>query len=165
MTHSRTLKFLGTVSRGIGKYSEMTIPGREALSDAPADWPLRLCPGSLNVLIDFYPEGFTEPSGRSRGAYQLDDGSFKPEFIIPGDLITGNKLIHDGRAAAAQVWRACLQISDRAEIMPCWVLRRFGSNVGKGVGGNVREIVADEHLRTRHHLQEGESVALELIEG
>ena len=45
------------------------------------------------------------------------------------------------------------------------MLRRFGSNVGKGVGGNVLEIVADEHLRTRHHLQDGESVVLELIEG
>jgi hypothetical protein len=165
MMHRKTIRFLGTVSSGVGRHCEMTIPGRRALPNAPEDWPVELCPGSLNILIDVYPEGFTQPVGRSGGAYQLDEGSFEPAFIIPGDLITGNELIQEGRPADAQVWRARLQIADRAETVPCWVLRRIGSNVGKGKCGNVLEIVAEEHLRKRHHLQDGERVTLELVEG
>lgn len=143
----------------------MKIPGRSALVEAPIDWPEELCPGSLNVLIDTYPDGFSPPIGRDRGAYQLDDGSFGPEFIIDGNLITENMLRHEGMPAAAQTWRALLHIEERCEAIACWVLRRFGSNVGVGKGGNVLEVVAKNHLRSVLNLENGQRVNLELIEG
>jgi hypothetical protein len=164
MTAIRTLTFQGTVSGGAGKHSEMLIPDLGALPDAPDDWPERLCPGSLNIVIAAYPEGFSEPVGRTRGVYQLDDGAFPPAFVIPGDLMTENKLVHNGGPAPAQVWRARLQVAGRSGIIPCWVLRRFGSNVGKGRGGNVLEIVSADHLREAYDLRDDHGVTLELFE-
>lgn len=165
MPENRTLIFHGTISAGIGQHSDMSIPGRELLPDAPPDWPDRLCPGSLNVVINDYPEGFAAPAGRSRGVYQLDDGAFRPAFIIAGDRIAANKLLHKGEPAAAQVWRARLQVSGRSDPIACWVLRRLGSNVGKGKPGNVLEIVSAHHLRASHKLDDGQAAALILIEG
>jgi|GraSoiStandDraft_55_1057291.scaffolds.fasta_scaffold67281_4 hypothetical protein len=45
------LVFGGVVSSGIGHHAELYVPGRAELSTAPADWPERLHPGSLNVSI------------------------------------------------------------------------------------------------------------------
>lgn len=165
MTAIRTLTFQGTVTGGAGKHSEMLIPGREALPDAPDDWPECLCPGSLNVVIAAYPEGFSEPVGRTCGVYRLDDGAFRPAFVIPGDRITENKLVHNGGPASAQVWRARLQAAGRPGVISCWVLRRFGSNVGKGRSGNVLEIVSADRLREAHDLRDDQTVRLELFEG
>lgn len=162
----RTLDFRGRITSGVGLYSEMVIPGRQALSHAPSDWPVKVCPGSLNVVIDAYPHGFTEPVGRSRGVYQLDDGHFRPEFVIPGRLIMNNKLMNNGEAASAQVWRARLLLTKDTTKIECWALRRFGSNVGKGKGGNVLELLSEHHLRTKYDLgQDHEPVVVTLIEG
>jgi hypothetical protein len=165
MIEEKILAFSGALTAGVGQHSEMSIPGRDALPDAPPNWPKRLCPGSLNVLITAYPEGFTEPANMSGGVYQLDDGRFTPAFTIPGDLITENKLLHNGRPAAAQVWRARLHATGRADALACWVLRRLGSNVGRGKGGNVLELVSAEHLRTKYELRDGQDVVLEVLEG
>ena len=160
------LEFKGQITTGVGRYSNMVIPGREKLSEAPADWPTKLCPGSLNVVIDEYPEGFTPPAGRSGGVYRLDDGSYAPEFVIPGQLIVNNGLKYNGEPASAQVWRARLHVVSRSEEIDCWVLRRFGSNVGKDRAGDVLEIVSKDHLRSLHDLHEdGKSVIVVLIEG
>lgn len=166
MADIRTIEFHGVITPGVGRYSDMTIPGRSALDAAPDDWPEELCRGSLNVLVETYPKGFSPPVNRTGGAYQLDDEAFSPAFVIPGELIAENLLKdNDGRPASAQVWRARLKLKQRGDVIECWVLRRFGSNVGKGGPGNVLEIVSDTHLRTAHNLKDGEPVALELIEG
>ena len=161
------LEFKGQITTGVGRYSNMVIPGREELPEAPADWPTKLCPGSFNVVIDEYPKGFTPPAGRSGGVYKLDDGSYAPEFVIPGQLIVNNGLKYNGEPASAQVWRARLHVVSRSEDIDCWVLRRFGSNVGSGgIPGNVLEIVSEDHLRNLHDLHEdGEPVVVVLIEG
>lgn len=157
------LIFCGSITCGAGKHSEMTIPGQTHLPNAPEDWPEKLCPGSLNVLVDKYPDGFSAPVGRTLGSYQLDDGAFQPAFIIPGNDISENKLMHDGKPSSAQVWRAQLYVTDRHVTIHCWVVRRFGSNVGRGQSGNVLEIVAEAHLRNTHSLKDGERVVLELM--
>lgn len=162
----RMLEFRGRITGGVGLYSEMVIPGRQELSRAPSDWPVKICPGSLNVVIDAYPDGFTEPVGGSRGVYQLDDGRFRPEFVVPGPLIVNNKLMHNGEAASAQVWRARLLLTNGATKVECWAVRRFGSNVGKGQRGNVLELVSEHHLRTKYNLnKDDEPVVVTLIEG
>lgn len=51
MTKNSTLEFGGCIAARVGRYSEMTIPARRMLPDGPADWPKKLYPGSLNVLI------------------------------------------------------------------------------------------------------------------
>lgn len=165
MPASRSLIFGGSITGGVGLHNEMVIPGRSVVAGSPDDWPEELCPGSLNVLIEEYPDSFSPPSGRRRGAYQLDDGNFRPEFVIEGNQITENKLLRDGKPASAQVWRALLHVANRSEPISCWVLRRFGSNVGKGMGGNVLEVVAQDHLRSAFDLEDGQRVKLELIEG
>ncbi len=43
------LKFEGVVAAGIGKHSELIVPGRVVLREPPHDWPEVLFPGSLNV--------------------------------------------------------------------------------------------------------------------
>ena len=35
------------------------MPGKQALANAPYDWPEQLCSGSLNVSITGYPADFT----------------------------------------------------------------------------------------------------------
>jgi len=164
MDERRNLRFQGAICSGVGKHSEMLMPGRSALSNAPDDWPEKLCPGSLNVLIQVYPEGFGEPRGRSGGVYQLDTGSFQPALTIPGSLISANKLIHNGQPAAAQVWRSVLETNGGSPNIRCWVLRRFGSSVGSGKPGNVLEIVSDQHLRDTYGIHDGDRVALVLFE-
>jgi len=161
----RTLEFRGRITGGKGLYSEMVIPGRQELSHTPWDWPVKVCPGSLNVVIDEYPAGFTEPIGRSGGVYQLDDENFVPEFVIPGRLIVNNNLSYNDEPASAQVWRARLLLTRHGTMADCWVLRRFGSNVGKGKGGNVLELVSEHHLRTKYDLHQcDEPVTVILVE-
>ena len=60
---SQRLTFQGRITSGVGRYSDMVIPDRKALPDAPPDWPEQLRAGSLNVVVDQWPNGFTPPSG------------------------------------------------------------------------------------------------------
>ena len=162
-----SLRFEGRIVGGMGLYSNMEIPGRGKLSNAPAGWPDVLQPGSLNVFIEIYPEGFRPPVGRSEGAYRLDNQNLPCAFMIPGDQITQNKLIYQGGPSPAQVWRARIEVLDKGLSIDCWVLRRLGSNAGyNNQGGNVLEIVSDKHLRTEYGLEEdGHRVALTLLAG
>ena len=94
----QTLEFRGRIVSGIGQYSLMVIPGKGNLTDAAPDWPDQLYRGSLNILIDEYPDGFKPPQGRAEGAYRLDDQTFRCAFVI------------EGKPAPAQVWKAKLNL-------------------------------------------------------
>jgi CTP-dependent riboflavin kinase len=121
------LEFVGNVINGIGKHSELFIPGRPQLSDCPVDWPIKLFSGSLNVRISKYPDEFAA-RGLPPLVTSLDIASFEPQFTIARHLMHINALAatqampHRGNA---QVWRASLITSNRE--VQCWVLRRFGS--------------------------------------
>ncbi len=139
------LRFEGLVKAGIGKHSELLVPGRGVLRHAPHDWPELLCPGSLNVRVDRYPASLGQHRLSNRIA-ELDRSLFKPEFEIPRDLLGDNQLgPRPGvpRGGDAQVWRARLTTLDASLTLTCWALRRFGSGVGEQL-----EFVAAEKLRS-----------------
>ncbi|MGA8348743.1 MAG: hypothetical protein ACXWPK_09230 [Isosphaeraceae bacterium] len=148
----RKLEFIGTVRSNKGECSvQMVVPGRDSLVVAPADWPVRLAPGTLNIGVndDGFPEGFEE-IGEGDGLKKFDEGKFRPELAIPPWRIAGNTLppIPDQpMRGAAQVWRAELQVIFTDRVAKCWMLRRIGSGIVSQI-----ELVAQEHLRSRLNL-------------
>lgn len=140
------LVFEGFITKGIGRHSELGVPGRSALPTAPADWPEVLCPGSLNVRIHKYPEAFDD-RGIKRATTALDAAQFIPEFEIPREMLANNRLgpkPRVPRGGDAQVWRAVLEVIETGEKLNCWVLRRFGSGLADQL-----ELVSEEKLRDR----------------
>jgi hypothetical protein len=138
------LIFAGDVVNGIGKHVELIVPGRNEISGAPADWPERLCPGSLNIFVSVYPLEFAArriaPNMKS-----LDIAGFIPEFTIAQAAMKNNKLMtlpNMPVRGSAQVWRATLEANGKTH--SCWVLRRFGSALDK-----VIERVSDVKLRDK----------------
>jgi hypothetical protein len=83
--------FGGVVSSGIGHHATLYVPGRAELRNAPADWPERLHPGSLNVSVDQYPPEFMN-RGLRNSVSELDLGRFVPEFEILRDQFQNNKI-------------------------------------------------------------------------
>ena len=165
------LSFEGQIAGGLGEHAEMHFPGREELLEAPDDWPASLYPGSLNVVVfeEGYPAGFVAPEMGGNGVRELDGGEFAPAFVIPGGLIGGNKLLTptDPRRGSAQVWRATVRVARDAQAYDCWVVRRIGSGVGKGLAGNVLEMMSDKRLRTELGVgdPDGERVSVTIFEG
>lgn len=93
----RKLEFIGTVRSNPGNLTEVTVlPGRDRLFLAPADWPTKLAPGTLNIVVneDGFPEGFAE-IGKGDGLQKLDEGRFRPGLVIPQRKIAGNTLKPD----------------------------------------------------------------------
>lgn len=154
------MRFKGKITDGIGKHVELVVPGREDLESAPADWPVKLQPGSLNILVDTsgYPEAFVSmPLGCS--VANLDDDCLPPVFQIPRDKMHNNKLTptpESPRRGTGQVWRATLT-TDMVKI-DCWVLRRIGSGFVDKL-----ELVSHEHLRNTYNLQNDQHVTVILI--
>jgi CTP-dependent riboflavin kinase len=104
-----------------------------------------LFPGSLNVDV-------TQPASLQT---DLDEGRPKPAILIPKrELINMPHYIGDGQA-----W-AC-ELTGRKFPAPvsCWIFRRIGSRVPRG----VIEIVARAKLRDAYGLEHGEKVAIELF--
>ncbi len=147
------LVFQGAIISGIGRYSDLMIPGRDELPQAPGDWPKTLYRGSLNIKIDpeGYPREFEAFCGPRKVPF-LDTGFFPPEFTIHRDQIVNNKLEprpNCERRGHAQVWRAHVKVVDTSTTFDCWVLRRFGSGLCDQL-----ECVSEDHLRSRHNLQD-----------
>lgn len=165
------LSFEGQIAGGVGKYAELHFPGTEELPEAPDDWPASLYPGSLNMVVseEGYPAGFVAPEMGGNGVRDLDSGEFAPAFVIPGGLIGGNRLLtpNDPKRGSAQVWRATVRVARDAHAYDCWVVRRIGSRVGKGLVGNVLEMMSDKRLRTELGVggPDGERVSVTIFEG
>lgn len=129
---------------GVGRHATLHVPGHLELSCAPADWPDRLHPGSLNVQVDKCPVEFGQ-RGLPHSVEVLDTGWLVPAFEIPKDRMGNNKLRpRPGvpRGGDAQVWRAILSRDGASNGVFCWALRRFGSRVGEQL-----EFVAGNRLR------------------
>jgi hypothetical protein len=147
-----TLIFVGHIIEARGGHAKLGIPGRQELACAPADWPLRLFRGSLNVLIS--PEGYPREL-TNRGIPPtirfLDSSSFCPAFQIEQQLMQNNQLNPENtrvpKGGTAQVWRAVLHSEGRQ--IHCWVLRRIGSGLDRGL-----EIVSWEGIRQTYNLPE-----------
>jgi hypothetical protein len=153
----RKLEFIGTVRSNKGTFAQdMIVPGRDDLLVAPADWPLQLEPGTLNIGIDRFPEGFED------GLKRLDDGKFRPELVIPQSKIAGNTLKpkrDNPTRGMAQVWRAELLIIATGQATTCWMLRRIGSSIASQI-----EVVSQDNLRSRLNLCDGTAVKVTVWE-
>jgi CTP-dependent riboflavin kinase len=136
------LVFSGNVVNGIGRHSELIVPGRNNLEHRPPDWPEILFRGSLNVRVHGYPPEFAQ-RGLPNSVVVLDTAGFLPEFTIPQAKMLNNQLTANAGAplrGTAQVWRAWL--SANGDGVACWVLRRIGSGLRDQI-----ELVAGTGLR------------------
>ena len=152
------MRFKGKITKGIGRHSELIVPGRTAI-ESPSDWPDRLQPGSLNVRVD--PDGFPatfDAMLNRRSVKNLDDGCLPPVFLIlQADF--GNNMLRATpempRRGVGQLWRAVLQTD--SHVIHCWVLRRIGSGLCDQL-----ELVSHEHIRSTYGLTDGQVVAVTL---
>lgn len=161
----RELEFIGEVRSNKGKFhKDMVVPGRESLSSAPDDWPTQLAPGTLNIGIE--PEGFPadfDDIGTSKGVRRLDEGKFKPAFVIAQHEITGNTLKPKAghpRRGTAQLLRAELRKLSTDETVKCCMLRRIGSKISSQI-----ELVAEVPLRNALSLRDGAPVSVVIYSG
>ena len=157
-----TLIFHGVIQDGIHKYSELYVPGRSEITQAPEDWPRALCKGSLNVGIrsDGYPAIFSV-RGLPNQVSSLDTECFPCCFKIEQDQFQNNLITPTDaypKRGSAQVWRASLE-ADRQPIA-CWVLRRYGSTLT-----TVLEILSEHHLRNTYGFKNGQPVSVALQSG
>lgn len=157
----KTLVFHGKVRTGIGAHAKLVFPGRNELLNAPSDWPKTLHPGSLNITIndDGYPSEFAKLQTQDK-VKNLDSKIFPPAFTIPHAKIKNNTLKPCSEMSdkgTAQAWRANLkpEASDSSHFV--WIIRRFGSGLGKQL-----EIVSEVHLRNALLLKDGTKVTVEL---
>ena len=152
ITPHSTLIFKGQVIKARGGHTKLLVPGRQEIADAPLDWPLRLFPGSLNVLIS--PNGYpNEVIGRGIAPTVrfLDSASFRPAFSIAQSLMQNNLLNPENtrmtKGGTAHVWRCDLYA--REQQIHCWILRRIGSGLAREL-----EIVSSEGIRLTYNLPE-----------
>ncbi len=154
-----TLVFHGVIAKGAGRYVGLHVPGREEISQAPADWPLILCKGSLNVRV--HPGGYPalfSTRGLPNKVSSLDQNCFPCCFEIAHDQFGNNQLVPTAanrRRGNAQVWRAYLDVNDRR--VACWVLRRYGSTLV-----DVLELLSEEHLRQTYRLADDQPAIVTL---
>ena len=101
-------------------------------------------PGSLNIKID-HPGNLQQ---------ELDKGNPPPTFTVPkAELVGMPAYIGDG-----QTWRCVLFCDKFPHPISCWIFRRIGSRVPKG----IIEVVSEIELVIPHGLVNGDYVRLEL---
>jgi hypothetical protein len=157
------IRFKGKIVPGCGGHSNLGIPGKSSLANAPDDWPKVLYPGSLNVeiFLEELPQelDFLGPGDLIK---KLDNGILKPAFMIAQKEISNNTIGPNCRVKGrgdAQIWRAIIEVEKSKEIYNCWVLRRLDSGMTRHI-----EVVADKYLRKALNLEDGDRV-LVIIEG
>lgn len=143
------IKIRGIVESGLGRHSELKIPGRlkslgnGVLFSVPHDWPSEFYPGSLNVLLIDAPA----PFNTKKGVKVLDKNAIVPDAVIARDLIGNNLLVRKWfkpRRGLGQAWR-CI-VKARKNQSDAWIFRRVGSHMHEHL-----EIIASEKLRFRTH--------------
>lgn len=102
--------------------------------------------GSLNVDV------LQPPSLQA----DLDGGRPSPAFVIPRTELVGMPpYIGDGQA-----WPCVLTGARFPQPINCWVFRRMGSRVPRGV---IEIVAAGEALRSTYGLQHADKVVLDLL--
>jgi len=155
------IEFKGKVVSGCGKHSDLIIPGKMKLPNAPSDWPDVLCPGSLNVeiFIAELPKGLDD-LGPGVLVKKLDNGILKPAFVIQQSAIINNTIGPLGPVIGrgdALLWRAKINVLKTAQDFSCWVLRRLDSGMTRHI-----ELVSSVNLRRTLNLCDGNSVCIYL---
>lgn len=141
------ITFKGSIVNGRSRHVELYVPGRNELPAAPTDWPLKLCPGSLNIKINSngYPDEFKNRD-LAETIKSLDSALFKAAFEIKQNQF-GNNLLTPTNAIPnrgdAQVWKSTLKANNKS--ISCWVLRRYGSGLAWEL-----EVVSDLNIRNEY---------------
>ncbi|MCX2695545.1 DUF120 domain-containing protein [Ochrobactrum chromiisoli] len=143
--------FRGKISSGLGRHSELVIPGKKKLLNAPSDWPDRFASGSLNVQIVEYP-----PILRShrKQLKALDRGLVPPSIVIPQHEIANNSLrrkLFKPRRGTGQAWRATLHAHSHS--MNVWVFRRIGSHMH-----DCLELISEKRIRESLNIRDQDEV-------
>jgi len=124
----------------VGKFKILINENREVFHKY---FGVYLFPGSLNVRIDI-PDNLQS---------ELDKGIPSPDFIIPKEKLVGMPAyIGNGQA-----WKSILSCQKFPTSVKCWIFRRIGSKVPKG----IIEIVAEQELVKPYDLQDGDAVTIE----
>lgn len=130
--------------RTVGQFSRLISDNAKVFREY---FGVELFPGSLNVDV---PE---PPSLQS----DLDAGKPAPSILIPKAQLTNMpNYIGDGQA-----WPCRLKGTKFPDPVECWIFRRIGSRVPKG----VIEIVAQRKLRDSHDLKHGDKITIEVFAG
>ncbi|HWT61422.1 MAG TPA: DUF120 domain-containing protein [Ochrobactrum sp.] len=143
--------FRGKISSGLGKHSELVIPGKQELKDSPNDWPDRFVSGSLNVRITEFPSILQSTRKQLKA---LDRGLFPPTIVIPQNEIKNNSLrskLFKPRRGTGQAWRATLHTHSRSTHV--WVFRRIGSHMH-----DCLELISDKRLRENLDIRDHDEV-------
>jgi hypothetical protein len=155
----RKLEFFGKVQADATP--QLIMPGRDDLFLKPDDWPTDLAPGTVNIEISSFPEGFDE-IGDGEGLARLDQGKFRPAQVIPQRKIIGSTLIPDTdhpTRGFAEVWHADIQVIATGQQMTCWAMWIIGSDATQTI-----RLVAEEDLRNRLNLADGMPVKVTVWE-
>jgi hypothetical protein len=149
----RKLEFFGKVQADATP--QLIIPGRDDLFLKPDDWPTHLAPGTVNIEISSFPEGFAE-IGDGQGLARLDQGKVRPALVIPQRKIIGSTLIPDAdhpTRGFAEVWHLEIVVIGKGQVTTCRAMWIIGSNATQ-----VIRLVAENDLRSRLNLSDGETV-------
>jgi len=117
--YMRKLELIGKVQANATP--TLTIPGRDHLFLKPEDWPTQLAPGSVNIDVGSFPQGFAE-IGEGDGLARLDAGKFRPALVIPQRKIVGSTLTpaaDNPTRGFAEVWRADLHVIGTGQEATC----------------------------------------------
>lgn len=134
----------GKPKKTVGKFSGFITKNADVFRK---HFGVDLFPGSLNVYVP-------DPQSLQN---DLDQRVCRPAFIIPrSELRCMPPYIGDGQA-----WACKLTSTKTMESVECWIFRRVGSRVPKG----IIEVVARESFAKIYGLRDGDTVTLTLFEG
>lgn len=151
------IQFTGKIRSGKGEHSDLVIPGSSELGKIISDWPKCFYPGSLNVGINGYPEGF---SASPDGVTRLDSGAIQPTVVLDWNQIKNNKLRpkqDNPQRGTGQFWPAVLTVDKTGESIDCWVFRRINSTIKKQL-----ELISQKRIRESLSLDDGTEVSIKL---
>lgn len=155
----RKLEFVGKIQTNTS--TDLIIPGRDELFLKPDDWPTHLAPGTVNIEISSFPEGFAE-IGDGEGLARLDQGKFRPDLVIPQRKIVGSILTPDAdhpTRGFAEVWHAEVQLIATGQETTCWAMWIIGSDATQTI-----QLVAEDDLQSRLNLADGMPVKVTVWE-
>ena len=155
----RKLEFFGKVQADATP--PLIIPGRDDLFLKPDDWPTHIAPGTVNIEISSFPEGFAE-IGDGEGLARLGQGKFRPALVIPQRKIIGSTLIPDTdhpTRGFAEVWHAEIVVIGKGQVTTCWAMWIIGSNATQ-----IIRLVVEDDLRSRLNIGNGETVKVTVWE-
>lgn len=156
----KSIELEAVISGGMGMYSELTFPKKDALPDLPGQWAQAMCPGSLNTVITRYPDNMDD-LGEGYGVQKLDGKKLEAAAIVPHDMIENNALkptTYSPERGDAQIWPCEVTVESTSKTFNAWAVRRIGSAYS-----DVIELMSPDKLRDKHNLSDGTKVKVKIL--